>query len=43
MLAKIPVTVVPKFDPNVKGKTRSNVTRFIPTNGVRVEVKTELL
>ena len=42
MLAKIPVTVVPMFEPSVNGNTRSIVTKPIPTNGVKVDVKTEL-
>jgi hypothetical protein len=42
MLAKIPVTVVPMFEPSVNGNTRSMVTKPIPTNGVNVDVNTEL-
>jgi hypothetical protein len=42
ILAKIPVTVVPIFEPMVKGNTRSSVTKPMPTNGVSVDVKTEL-
>ena len=41
--ANIPVIVVPMLDPKIRGKTRSIETRPMPTNGVRVDVKTELL
>ena len=33
----------PIFDPKVRGKTLSNETKPMPTNGVKVDVNTELL
>ena len=39
----LPVTVVPIFEPSVRGNTRSNETKPKPTKGVNVLVKTELL
>ena len=40
--AKMPVPVVPMFDPKVSGKARSMVTTPTPMRGVRAEVKMEL-
>lgn len=42
-LARIPVTVVPKFEPSVNGNKRSIFTSPKPTKGIKLEVKTELL
>lgn len=41
--AKIPVIVVPIFDPRVNGNNRSTETTPIPTSGIKLDVKTELL
>lgn len=42
-LARIPVIVVPTFEPKVKGNNLSTETIPIPTKGTKVEVNTELL
>ena len=39
----MPVIVVPMFEPNVSGNTRSMVTNPIPTSGTNVEVNTDEL